>query len=99
MGNFVQTITVRVKENHEEALAATKRYKQFMESKGARVSAYWAIEAGPASGYATIVTAFPNATAWAKLVDDKSEEMNQLRSRAAKAESVVSTSLLQEIDL
>jgi hypothetical protein len=99
MGSFVQTITVRVKDNHEEALAAAKRYKEFMEKKGAKVSAVWNIEAGAASGVATIVTAFPNAAAWARLVDDSSVELTELRKRAVKAESVIATSLLQEIDL
>lgn len=99
MGSFVQTITVKVKENHAEALAAAKRYREFMEKKGAKVSAVWNIEAGAASGVATIVVAFPDAAAWAKLVDDHGPELTELRNRAVKAESVIATSLLQEIDL
>jgi len=100
MARLIQTVTVKMLQGgHEEALAAIKRYKKFMEGKGATVTVAFALEAGPWSGHATVATVFPNATAWAKLVDDESPEMAEVRKRALQGTNVVSTSLLQEVDL
>ena len=101
MAKIIQTVTVKMLEDgeHKEALEAIKRYKKFMEGKGASVSVAFAIEAGPASRYTTVATTFPSATAWAKLVDDESTEMTEVRNRALKAKNIVSTSLLQAVDI
>jgi hypothetical protein len=99
MGSFIQTVGLKVKDNHLEALAAVKRYKTFMEKRGAKVSAYLAIEAGQTSGHAVVATVFPNASAWAKLVDDKSEELNIMRYAGITSDTVTGTALAQEIDL
>ena len=97
--SLVQTIAIKGVEKHEEALAATKRMKEFLEKKGANVRAFWAIEAGAASGVAVIAAEYPNAAAWAKLVDEGDPEMDEFRRRAVQSQHVVGTSLLQEIDL
>jgi hypothetical protein len=97
MSKIVQTLTVKGVEDHETALDATKRMKTFLEGKGAKVSAWWAIEAGEAAGITQIRIEFPNAAAWAALVD--SPDMDEFRSRAVQARHVVGASLLQEVDL
>jgi hypothetical protein len=101
MAKIIQTVTVKMLEEseHNEALEAIKRYKKYMEGKGASVSVAFAFEAGPASGYTTVATTFPSATAWAKLVDDNSAELTEVRNRALKAKNIASTSLLQVIDI
>jgi hypothetical protein len=100
MARLIQTVTVKMlPDNHEEALAAIKRYKKYMEGKGATVTVAFALEAGPWSGHATVATTFPNAVAWAKLADDESSELAEVRKRALQGTNVVSASLLQEINL
>jgi hypothetical protein len=42
---------------------------------------------------------FPNAAAWAKLVDSQDPELEQMRRRGAEANVTVNSTLLQEIDL
>lgn len=99
MGSFIQTVGLNIKHDKLEALAAVKRYKAFMEKRGAKVSAWLAIEAGQASGVGVVATVFPNASAWAKLVDDKSEELNIMRHMGVSSDVVTGTALAQEIDL
>jgi hypothetical protein len=101
MAKIIQTNTVKMLEEGErkEALEAMKRYKKFMEGKGASVSVAFAIEAGPAAGYTTVATTFPSAAAWAALVDDEGPELTEVRNRFLKAKNIVSTSLMQVIDL
>ena len=99
MSSLIQTIAIKGVEKHEEALEATKRLKKFLEGKGTNVRAFWALEAGAASGVALIAIEFPNAAAWAKLVDDREPDMEEFRRRFVQAEHVVGTSLMQEIEL
>ena len=42
---------------------------------------------------------FPNAAAWAELVDSQDPELGKMRRRGAEANVTVNSALLQEIDL
>ena len=99
MSKLIQSTTFRFEGNHEEALEEVKRLKKFMEGKGVGVRAFWAIEAGAESGTATVAYEFPNAAAWAALVDSEEPELQAIRRRGAESHLVVNTGLLQEIDL
>ena len=99
MSKIVQSTTFRLVANHDEALGEVKRVKKFMESKGVGVRAFWAIEAGAESGTATVAFEFPNAAAWAELVDSQDPELEKMRRRGAEANVTVNSALLQEIDL
>ena len=99
MSTLIQTTTVRFEGDHEAALEEVKRIKKFMEGKGVQVRAFWAIEAGAESGTATVAYEFPNAAAWAALVDSDDPELQTMRRRGVESHVTVSTALLQEIDL
>lgn len=100
MPKIIQTVTVKMDNNrHEAGLAGMKRYKEFMEKSGASVSVAFALEAGPAAGHAVVATTFPSAAAWAQFVDDEGEGMVKLRSNALQATHIVSTSLMQVVDI
>ncbi|MGO8861842.1 MAG: hypothetical protein ACLQRH_13900 [Acidimicrobiales bacterium] len=99
MSKIIQSTTLRLEANHEEALEEVKRVKKFMERKGVGVRAFWAIEAGAESGTATVAFEFLNAAAWAELVDSQDPELVELRRRGAESNVTVNTALLQEIDL
>jgi len=97
---LVQSITMKVEANNEQALEEVKRLKSFLAAKGVTVRAFWAIEAGMESGLATVAMEFPNAAAWAALVDSEDSELQAMRRRGAEHPGVVVNSqLLQEIDL
>jgi hypothetical protein len=96
---LVQSLTLKIEENHEEALEAIKQLKTAMAGKGVTVRAFWAIEAGSESGTATVALEFPNAAAWAALVDSDDPELREMRRRGVEAHVVVNSSLLQEVDL
>ena len=99
MSKLVQAVTLKVEASHEEALEEIKRVKTFLEGKGVGVRAFWAIEAGVESGMATVAMEFPSATAWAALVDSQDAQLEALRRRGVESHAVVSTALLQEVDL
>lgn len=99
MSAIIQTITFKVSGNHEEAMAAAKKTKQYLETKNAKVRCFWAIEAGAASGTASLSIEFPSASAWAELVDSTDSGMNSFRDHAVQSSDILSTSLLQEVDL
>jgi hypothetical protein len=99
MSKLIQSTTFRFEGNAHAALDEVKQIKKFMEGKGVGVRAFWAIEAGAESGMATVAYEFPNAAAWAALVDSDEPELQTLRRRGAESHVTVSTALLQEIDL
>lgn len=99
MSAIIQTMTFKVTGNHEEALAATKKTKDYLEGKGASVRCFWAIEAGAASGTATLSIEFPSASAWAELVDSDDSGLKAFRQHAVQGTDILATSLLQEVDL
>ena len=61
--------------------------------------AFWAIEAGSASGTAAVALEFPNAAAWAALINSEDAELLEMRRRGVEANIAVTSSLLQEVDL
>src|SRR6516225_11951296 len=99
MSKLSQSTTFRTEGNPEAALEEVKGIKKFMEGKGVGVRAFWAIEAGAESGAATVAYEFPNAAAWAELVDSQDPELGKMRRRGAEANVTVNSALLQEIDL
>ena len=99
MSTLIQSTTFRFEGDHEAALEEVKRIKKFMEGKGVQVRAFWAIEAGAESGTATVAYEFPNAAAWAALVDSDDPELQTMRRRGVESHVTVSSALLQEIDL
>ncbi|MGO8861841.1 MAG: hypothetical protein ACLQRH_13895 [Acidimicrobiales bacterium] len=99
MSKIIQSTTFRIETGGEAALEEMKRIKKLMEGKGVGVRAFWAIEAGAESGTATVAYEFPNAVAWGKLVDSQDPELVELRRRGAESNVMVSTALVQEIDL
>jgi hypothetical protein len=100
MSTVVQSITLKVRENHEEALQEIKQLKAFLQGKGVGVRAFWIIEGGVESGNAVVAMEFPNAAAWAALVDSQDPELQAMRRRGVEHPNVViATALAQEIDL
>jgi len=100
MSKLVQSITLKVQENHDQALQEIKSLKTFLETKGVGVRAFWLIEAGAESGNAVVAMEFPNAAAWADLVDSDDPELQAMRRRGVEHPNVViATALAQEIDL
>jgi hypothetical protein len=99
MSKLVQSVTLKVEANHEEALQEVKRVKAFLEPKGVVVRAFWEIEAGVESGTGVIAMEFPDAAAWAALVDSQDPELQAMRRRGVESHAVIATALLQEIDL
>ena len=100
MAKLVQSVTFKVEANHDEALQEIKGLKAFLEGKGVGVRAFWTIEAGAESGTGIVAMEFPNAAAWAALVDSEDPELVAMRRRGAESHgAVVATALLQEVDL
>ena len=100
MSVLIQSITMKVEANNDQALKEVKQVKDFLNTKGVTVRAFWALEAGAESGLATVAMEFPNAAAWAALVDSEDSELQAMRRRGAEHPGVVVNSqLLQEIDL
>ena len=100
MSKLVQSITLKVQENHDQALQEIKGLKTFLEGKGVGVRAFWIIEGGAESGNAVVAMEFPNAAAWAALVDSDDPELQAMRRRGVEHPNVVTaTALAQEIDL
>ncbi len=102
MAKIVQTITMKVtnKFDHAKALEEIKRVKAAVAPHEIGVACHLAIEAGPASGYATVSFLFPSAVKWAELVDGKKDTLQSFRQRILENNGdIVSTSLLQEIEL
>jgi len=100
MSVLIQSITMKVEANNDQALKEVKQVKDFLNTKGVTVRAFWALEAGAESGLATVAMEFPSAAAWAALVDSEDPELRAMRRRGAENPGVVVNSqLLQEIDL
>ena len=102
MAKIVQTTTMKVtnKFDHAKALEEIKRVKAALAPHEIGVASHLAIEAGPASGYATVSFLFPSAVKWAELVDSKKDTLQSFRQRILENNGdIVSTSLLQEIEL
>jgi hypothetical protein len=100
MSKLVQSITLRITDNHEQALKEIKELKTFLEAKGVGVRAFWTLEGGAESGTGIVAMEFPDAAAWAALVDSDDAEMQALRRRGVEHPGVViGTALLQEVDL
>ena len=100
MSKLVQSITLKVQENHDQALQEIKSLKTFLEGKGVGVRAFWIIEGGAESGNAVVAMEFPNAAAWAALVDSDDSELQAMRRRGVEHPNVVTaTALAQEIEL
>ena len=81
MAKLVQSLTFRLEENHDEAMGAIKQLKTSMASRGVTLWAFWAIEAGLESGTAAVPLEFPNAAAWAALVNSEDAELLEMRGR------------------
>jgi hypothetical protein len=100
VSKLVQSVTFKAQGGHEEALQEIKGVKTYLESKGVGVRAFWIIEGGVESGSAVVAMEFPNAAAWAALVDSQEPELQAMRRRGAENPGVViATALAQEIDL
>jgi len=102
MSKLVQLITVKIVDDHDhaEAMANLKKMKEGLAPHGIDVAAHMAIEAGPASGHAVISLAFPSAAKWAEMVDSDNEHLKNLRKKMLENNAnIVSTSLLQEVEL
>jgi len=102
MSKLVQTITMKVtnKFSHAKALEEAKKLKASLAPHEIGVACHLAIEAGPASGYCTVSFLFPSAVKWAELVDSKKDTLQSFRQQILENNSdIVSTSLLQEIEL
>jgi hypothetical protein len=100
LSKLVQSITLKVQENHEQALKEIKELKTFLEGKGVGVRAFWTLEAGVESGTGVVAMEFPDAAAWAALVDSQDPEIQAMRRRGVEHPNVViATTLLQEVDL
>ena len=102
MAKLIQTITVKVANDHDhtQTVEATKKIKEALAPHDIGVHSHLAIEAGPASGYATISFSFPSAAKWAELVDSDKDTLLSLRKKMLENNAdIVSTSLLQEIEL
>ena len=102
MAKLVQTITMKVtnKFDHAKAMEEIKKIKAAVAPHEIGVACHLAIEAGPASGYATVSFLFPSAVKWAELVDSKKDTLQRFRQQVLENNGdIVSTSLLQEIEL
>jgi hypothetical protein len=100
MSKLIQSVTLRVTENHEQALKEIKELKTFLEGKGVGVRAFWVLEGGAESGSAVVAMEFPNAAAWAALVDSDDPELQAMRRRGVEHPNVVTaTALAQEVEL
>jgi hypothetical protein len=100
MAKLVQSITLKIQENHEQALKEIKELKTFLEGKGVGVRAFWLIEAGAESGNAVVAMEFRDAAAWAALVDSEDPELQAMRRRGVEHPNVViATALAQEVEL
>jgi hypothetical protein len=100
MSTLVQSITLKVQANHDEALQEIKQLKTSLQGKGVGVRAFWIIEGGVESGSAVVAMEFSNAAAWAALVDSQDPELEAMRRRGVENPNVViATALAQEIDL
>ena len=102
MSKLVQTITVKIVNDHDHAAAleGLKKIKAGLAPHDIGVAAHIALEAGPASGHAVISFAYPSAAKWAEMVDSDNPELQELRQKMLKNNAnLVSTSLLQEVEL
>ena len=102
MAKIVQTITMKVtnKYDHVKALEHLKKVKASLSEHGIGVASHLSIEAGPASGYATVSFLFPSAVKWAELVDSNKDTLQRFRQQILENNGdIVSTSLLQEMEL
>jgi hypothetical protein len=102
MAKLVQTITMKVsnKSDTDKALERLKQIKKDLAPHNIGVAAHLSIEAGPASGYCTVSYSYPSAVKWAELVDSNKETLQRLRKEILENNTnIVSTSLLQEIEL
>ncbi|MDR2858767.1 MAG: hypothetical protein LBV50_13130, partial [Novosphingobium sp.] len=100
MAKLVQTITVKVnnKADYASRHASVKKLKNDLAPHGIGVASHVAIEAGPASGYATLSFSFPSAGKWAEFVDSQHASLQEFRKKLAENnDEIVSTSLLQEV--
>jgi hypothetical protein len=101
MTKLVQTITMKLKgtPDREKGLDTLRKIKAAMAPHGVGVAAHLSIEAGPASGYVTVSYLFPSAVKWGELADGSKDTLQRLRQEILANADVVSTSLLQEIEL
>ena len=99
MSKLIQSVTLKIETNHDQALEEIKKLKTFLKGRGVEVRAFWAIEAGAESGTATIAMEFPNASAWGAMVDSQDAELEAMRRRGVESGVAMNTALLQEIDL
>jgi hypothetical protein len=103
MAKLVQTITMKVSNKSDAAKAFKERLgkiKKDLAPHDIGVAAHLSMEAGPASGYCTISYLFPSAVKWAELVDSNKDTLQRLRQEILENNTdIVSTSLLQEIEL
>src|SRR2546425_684470 len=99
MTKLIQSVTLKIEANHDQALQEIKQLKTFLEGKGVGVRAFWTIEAGGESGTGIVAMEFPSAAAWAALVDSQDAELEAMRRRGVGSHAVVATALLQEVDL
>ena len=103
MSKLVQTITMKVSNKSNAAKAFKEKLgkiKKDLAPHNIGVAAHLSIEAGPASGYCTVSYLYPSAGKWAEMVDSNKDTLQRLRQEILENNSdIVSTSLLQEIEL